>query len=122
MDFSQLKKYKPIIEKGIMLEYAPQMVQGALVEILDVIGLDVKKANEWVQKDICLWDELDPKYQQTLINLRIKLGDLNWFTGKWIVNAIRREKPALASVFIGWVKAGNWLERQASIIREKTIT
>ena len=121
-DISQLKKYKPLLERGIMLEYAPQMAQGALVEILDVIGLDIKTASEWVEKDFCLWDSLDPKYQHVLINLRTKLGDLDWLTGTWIINAIRKEKPALASLFLGWVKGGNWLEKQAGIIREKTIT
>jgi len=115
-----VKRYGRLLGKGFIADKAPEIAKGLIVEMLKAKGVNVKKATEWVQGNACLWDTLEPKYQNIIIRLRRNAGRLDWLTADWIIDAMKRDIPSVASLFIGWRKGKNWLARQAEIIKERT--
>ncbi len=108
-----------MLRRGVLAEMAPQIAKGALAEMLAGRKVDVEKVTLWVQNNSCLWDTLKPAEQDMLRRVRGDIGELDWLTADWIIDAIKDDSPAVASLFLGWKKANNWLERQARIIKEK---
>ncbi len=103
--------------KGIISQMAPQIAQGALVELLKAKKVDIKKATQWVESNNELWKELEPEHQERLKMLARKAGRVDFMNVDWAIDAMRKELPALASLFLGWRKANNWLGRQIEIMR-----
>lgn len=112
-----VKEYAGVLGKGFVAQMAPSVLQGALVTALK--DKTVKQATEWVEKNLTLWDMLDTKQQDGLRNLACRVGRLDWLTADWTIQAIRKDLPALASLYIGWRKAYNWLVRQVDIIHRE---
>jgi len=113
-----VKKFSGILSKGFILDMAPSIAAGYFIEILQRYKVDVKVASKWVQEDISLWSQLKTEEQQSLRELADRIGKIDWITAEWAINSIKEDLPALASLFLGWKKANNWLVRQAKIIRE----
>jgi len=118
---ANFKKYGGLFAKGIMAEMAPGVIGGALVELLRDRKVDVQKVTEWVEKNVSLWDALSEEHQGNLHDAIQKVGsieNIDWLTPDWVINSIRHDFPAVASLFVGWQKASNWLRRQTEIIKE----
>ena len=107
-----LKRYGEIFGRGITATFAPGILKGAVVDYFKEKRVDTKKATEWVQENKSLWDNLDPERQRRFKQLAGKLGSLGFLTAEWAIDALRDEFPAVASLFLGWPKANNWLARQ----------
>lgn len=116
---TSIKKYGRMLGKGIIIEMVPGIAKGVLVEILKKYGASVKGTTQWVQDDVSLWDIIGPKYQFQLQNLGDKIGNLNWLTSDWIIDTLRHDLPGIASLFLGWSEAREWLDRQIEIIKGK---
>lgn len=104
---------------GVMGEMAPGVLKGILIELLKDTTL--AEASEWVNSNYTLWDKTSPAYQEQIRRFALKLGDLSWLTADWAILTLRDKKPALASLFMGWKKGHNWLERQIVIIKEQLV-
>lgn len=114
-----IDRYGNILLRGLAVEFAPQIASGVLVELLTKGKVDVDTVVEWVQKDRSLWDELGIENQTKLKKALSRVGKLNWMTADWAVNAVRSDFPAICSLFLGWKKGENWLNRQIEIIKEE---
>lgn len=114
-----IKKYGGVVGKGFIAEMGPKVLKGTLLEVLKQKGTGVKSATEWVERDVCLWDTLEPGHQKVLISLGRKMRNISWLTAGWVIEAIKGDMPAVASLFLGWKKANNWLVRQVTIIKER---
>lgn len=115
----EVKKYGGYFAKGIVAEMAPQILKGSLVELMKIKRVDVKKASEWVQTNTRLWDVIEPNQRKALLKLGEHVKNLDWLTKEWVIGAFKEDLPALASLFLGWKKGGNWLGRQVEIIRKE---
>ncbi len=118
-DAEVITKYAGILGKGFVAEMAPKMAKGALVDLLKQKGIGVKEASKWVEEDVCLWDTLEPRHQNALIALKRQIGSVDWLTPDFIIDSLRKDCPAVASMFLGWRKSKNWLTRQIAIIKRK---
>lgn len=116
-----IKQLSGILRKGIVAEMAPQIAQGVLIELLKAKKVDVKKATQWVQDNTELWKDLEPHHKERLKQLAQKVGKVDWMNTNWAIDAMRNEMPAVASLFLGWKKANNWLGRQVEIIKERIV-
>jgi len=114
-----LKKYGDVLTRGIIGEMAPEMAKGVLVEMLKREKIGTQRAIDWVENNATLWDMLGSDYQNSLRGVLGKIGSIDWLTSEWVISAIRRDFPAVASLFIGWKKAGNWLEHQVEKIKKE---
>ena len=119
LDLSDLKKYAGLLSKGFIIEMAPEIAKGVLVEILKAKGVNVKGASSWVQNNTNLWEALEPDEQALLKDLAERAGNTDWFDTNWVIEAIKADFPAVASLFLGWKKGNNWLARQVEVIRKE---
>lgn len=110
-----ITKIGNILLDGVIGEMAPGLLKGILVERLK--DTTVAQASEWVNSNYTLWDKISPAYQEQAKRFAPKFGDLSWLTTDWVISALKNKKPALASLFLGWKKGYNWLERQVVIIK-----
>lgn len=123
--FSGLGKFAV---RGIINVSAPSIVKGFLVEILHQDGfykgrkrkIDVKLLTELVNENAGLWDLFPPQLCIKTKNVMAQVDNKDWFTAVWVIEAIKGDHPVLASLFLGWRKAFNWLERQIEEIKRET--
>lgn len=116
---SMLKQFSSFFGKGFVAEMGPEIAKGAIVELFRTKRLDLKEVTRYVENNISLWDNLDSEYQGQLKRLAQKLGNLDFITTEWAIDSLRSDFPALASLFLGWRKAHNWLERQLDELKRQ---
>jgi len=114
-----IEKYGTMLLSGLLGELSPDMIKGAMVELLG--STSVRETSEWVEKDFSLWERVPPNAQQRLKKFAHHFGNLDWLTAEWVIEALREDRPALASLFLGWKKARNWLARQIIIIKRELL-
>ena len=118
MKLEELKEYAGYLGKGLIAQFIPNIAKGIITEFLK--GANVTSATGWVQNNVVLWDRLKPEEQDALKGLAKKTNGLDWLDANWVIEAIKEDLPAVASLFLGWKKANNWLVRQVEIIKQKT--
>ena len=112
-----VKKALNFVQTGLLSEFAPGIIKGILIELFK--GVSIDEATDWVERNKSLWGNLSPEYQAQIRRLGKKIGSLDYIDADWGLDAFRKELPALASLFLGWRKGYNWLERQLTQIKEE---
>lgn len=113
------KNLLPLLGTTIGAAMLPGILKGLLIDLFAKQSLDSKKLVEWVNNDISLWNMMDPKWQGTVWGLKDKLGDTKWFTPQWLIDAVGKDYPGVASLFMGWDPASKWLARQVNEIKKE---
>ena len=111
-----IHRLSPFI-KGFGKQFAPDILKGFLINYLK--SMPVKVIIKHVEAKVNFWEQLPIQKQQQFRTLADNLDNLDFFTSEWFINAIREEVPATASLFIGWKKGSNWLDRQVRIIKKE---
>ena len=114
-----IKKAGGVLSKGFVATFAPRVLKGTLVEFFKQKNVDVDKITEWVLADKSLWDNLGTERQRQFKHLAGKIRDVSWLTDDWVIDSLRADFPAIASLFLGWKKSRNWLKRQIIIIQKE---
>lgn len=104
---------------GLVSQFAPGIAAGFLVELLKEHKVDVQVISLWIQENRSLWGEMGFEDQENMRALAAKVHDVSWMTADWAIEAVRRDLPAIASLFLGWPKARHWLDRQVAIIQRE---
>lgn len=112
-----LKKLAPLLGRGIVSNFSPDIIKGMLIELFRSKKVSVAEATKWVEGNISLWGSLKPEHQSQLIRMVQKVGDISWVNADWAIKSLKDDFPTLASLFLGWRKAHNWLERQLDEIK-----
>jgi len=113
-----IEKYGSILAKGGVAEIAPEISRGILVEVLQTKNMTVNLIVDWIQKDYCLWDCVELKHRVYFSRLAKKVGSLDWITAPWIISSIKKDFPAVASLFLSWDEAMVWLEKQVVVMKK----
>ncbi len=121
IEIPDLKKYAGMFSRGLIIKIAPEIAKGILVEMFRAKKVSVKSASEWVQNNTSLWKTFEPKEQEMMKNLGEKVGNIDWLDTAWVIEAIRGDFPGVASLFLSWRKASNWLKRQVEIIKKEVM-
>ena len=114
-----IKKLSNLLGKGLISQFAPSMLQGVIVALFRKEELDVSKTSSWVQNNTTLWDKIGQDRQEQLKRSLQKLSNIDFITTDWAIKALKDDFPAVASLFLGWQKAHNWLGRQLEIIKNQ---
>lgn len=112
-----VKPYAGILGKGLLLEMAPGIAGGVINELFHQWKMDVSRVTKDVQSNRSLWDDMTPDQREQLKNLGSRIGSLDFVTPDLIVNSIKKDFPAVASLFVGWPEAGEWLDRQVNDLK-----
>jgi len=105
--------------RGLIATQAPNLFKGVLNELLRRDDITVDKVVVMVEKNQALWDQLSPDIVHSLRRAAEHITDVPWLTPEWFIEAIKKDHPALASLFLGWRKARNWLFRQIEAIKKE---
>lgn len=108
-----------LLGRGVATPFAPAIMGGTLVSLFKRWKLDVEKTTVWVLENKSLWDHMGEERQQQMKKLVQKVGSLDWMNAEWAIKSLKAEFPAVASLFLGWPKAYNWLERQLEMIKKQ---
>ena len=103
--------------RGLAAQFAPSITKGLLIEYLGKIKIE--DVMVYIEKDVSLWSQT-PEYQAKIKKLtRMQGKNLSWLTSVWVIEAVRKDLPGLASMFLGWRKARNWLDKQVIELKQQ---
>lgn len=114
-------KLNPLVSStvhGAIIHMFPGVLKGLMREF--VIHIDFNDAVKWVEEKRNLWEELPDNYRMALKEYAPQLGDLSWLNAEWLVESCRERNSALASLFISWPEAQEWLEKEIENIKEQS--
>lgn len=115
----RIKDFGKLTLKGLMTTEAPSLLKGVLNELLRRDNITVDKVVTMVQKNQALWDQLPSDILHSLHRAAEHITDVDWITVEWFIETIKKDHPALASLFLSWRKGRNWLRRQIEVIKAK---
>ena len=107
--------------KGLVAVNAPTIFKGMINQIFHQYRVTVDKVVPLVQENKSLWGTLPSELEDTFLKGARQAGNMEWLTTEWLIDAIKKEHPALASLFLSWRKARNWLGRQIEEIKEQVV-
>ena len=116
---ADVKEWGGLFFRGLVIKIAPDIAKGMLIEIFKAKKTSGKGAIDWVQNNVNLWKSLEPDERATFKDLAQRIGSVDWLNADWVIDSIKGDFPAVASLFLGWRKANNWLKRQVEIIRKE---
>ena len=105
--------------RGLASLAAPQICKGLLIEYLGKVKIG--DLMSYVEKNTSLWGQVSLEHQKRAKKLVVSLdqGHTEWLTSEWAIEAVRKDLPRVASLFLGWKKARNWLDRQIVDVRNQ---
>lgn len=118
LDFDKLKQYADMLSRGAILEFAPGVVEGMFLEIFQEWQIDTAKVTRYVKGNLPLWDRMEPRHREMMRKLAQWGGKLEWITADWVIQAIKKDYPGVASLLLGWPEAHTWLEEQVAELKK----
>ena len=112
-----VKGFGELTLRGLVATNAPIIAKGILVSLLQQYHVSVDKVVTQVQENKSLWELFPAEHYDKLQRAMSQVGNVDWLTVEWTIDAIKKDHPALASLFLSWRKGRNWLERQLKEIR-----
>jgi len=109
--------------KGMVAANAPSIFKGMVNELLHQYHITPEVIIPMVETDQSLWSLVNEKHYEKIKKVAEQVKNIDWLTGDWFIEAIKKEHPALASLFLGWPrgKAKKWLDRQISETKKKLV-
>jgi hypothetical protein len=107
-----LKQYGSSLGTNLVRGAIPGIASGLITEMFHQWRVDTAMVTRLVQNNQSLWDGLKPETRAQLGDLAEKVGSLDFITPQFLILSIRRDFPAVASLFLNWPEAADWLERQ----------
>jgi len=115
----RLKHYTSVFGSGLLKQMAPEIAGGMLNELFHKWDVDVDKIVTDVQRDRSIWDDLQPDQRKHLMNLANRIGNLDFITPNMVIESIKKDFPAVASLFLSWDEAQEWLCRQIDHLKQE---
>jgi hypothetical protein len=102
---------------GLTSTFAPSIFKGMMTEY--IVLIDIRELTSYINKNVSLWDLIPKEHQEQILAYAPRVDDWSFLTVDWLIESFTEEHPALASLFLGWRKGRNWLERQIQEIKQK---
>ena len=114
----QLKHYSGTVGKSLMGEMVPGMAAGLITEQFHEWNINLADITNDIKNNRSLWAGLEEEQKRQLAFAAKRIGSLDFITVDWFIDAIKKDFPAVASLFLNWDMAGKWLERQINELKE----
>jgi hypothetical protein len=115
-----LKQYAGIFGKGLLLQIAPGVAEGFINKLFHEWKVDAAKVKQDVLNNKSLLDEMKPEQLEQLKSLKQRVGSLDFITPDLVINSIKDDFPGVASLFVNWPEAKEWLARQIEDLKKQT--
>ncbi|GEM_PF-1222954 len=115
----KIKQHVGSFASGMMRQLAPEIAGSVVNELFKQWQVDVTRIVADVQNDRSLWEDLSPEQRQQVVEMAGKVGNLDIITTQTVVHGIKDDFPAVASLFVSWPEAHEWLERQIADLKRQ---
>ena len=102
---------------GLGQQFAPDIIKGFLIKYLS--DIPVKTICTYVEKKESLLSMVPPGNLDEIKAMAARVKDWSFLTSDWLIEAVREDIPATASLFLNWKKGRNWLDKQVEIIKQE---
>lgn len=109
----KLKGFGSILGKGMV----PGIAGGFINELFHQWHVDVAMITQYVQNNQSLWDGLTPDMRNQLGVVAEKVGNLDFITPEFLITSIKKDFSGVASLFLKWPEAAEWLDRQINDLK-----
>lgn len=106
------------IFNGLIADNAPKMMKGMLNTWLKENKITIEILSDYIMRDESLWHLVPQEKYLMIRNMKSQLGNLNWLTSDWLIQAVRDEHPVIASLFLGWEDALIWLDKNLDEVKK----
>lgn len=118
-----LEGYLAVMARGGLVSAMPGIVKGMLNVALTDQRVDTAKVTAWVKADDRLLSHVKTVDTDRIRSIIARLGmtkiDDSWLTADWVLEAIRKQHPAVYSLLMGWPAGYAWCGRQVIDIKLK---
>jgi hypothetical protein len=108
--------------KGLLAEALPDFAGGVIVELFHQWKITDAKIREDVKCNRSLWPDIGLDDQNRLALIQRQVGNLDFITPELIIDSIKEDFPVVASLFINWPEANEWLTRQIEELKREVST
>lgn len=113
LDLDALRKHVGAAGMGLMKGLAPSIAGGFINELFHhPWEVNVAKITQDVQSNRSLWDGMEPDQRRQIRDLAERIGTLDFITPEFLIDSIKKDFPGVASLFLKWPEAAEWLARQ----------
>lgn len=116
---ANIKRYAEMAGSGLIKEFLPSIAKGLILEMFAARRITVKEVFTLVQQDKDLWGFVGAADRTSVRTYAGKFGRMNWMTADWLIDALRDEQPAIASIFLSDDQAKAWLEKQVANLKRE---
>jgi hypothetical protein len=113
----KLKGYSSLLGTGLLKGMAPQVASGFINGMFHQRHVNVTVIQKYVQDGRSLWGELGVDQREEIGALLQKVENLDFITPEFFINSIKKDFSGVASLFLNWPEAAEWLERQISELK-----
>jgi hypothetical protein len=117
-----LKQYGGLLSRGLMIQLAPGIAEGLINELFHQWNVDRAKAIQDIQNNRSLWATMKPEERKQLRALAKTIGNLDFITPDLVISSIKKDFHSVASLFLNWPEAGDWLTRQIEELKREANT
>ncbi len=105
-----------------MANNIPAIAKGMINEFFKINNITPETIIPMVENNESLWQKLRPEDVVKLSKVLGQIGNLDWLTEKWLLDALVEKHNAVVSLFdprarVKWRKGQNWLKRQVEEIK-----
>jgi len=122
LNIGNFKDVAGIFGKGLLLEMAPKIAGGFINDLFHEWKVDVLKIANHVMTDRYLWEKVTDEQWSQLKTASDRVGGLDFLTVDLVIDGIKKDFPAVASLFLNWPRAADWLGRQLDLLRQELST
>jgi predicted oxidoreductase (fatty acid repression mutant protein) len=112
----KIKGYLPTLGKGLLLQVAPNVARGLIREYFKQWNVTVEKVVDDVRNNRSILDNMTTEQRNQLKGL----GSINldFFDAQFVIDSLKEDSPAVASLFASWTDANQWLVRQVNALKQ----
>lgn len=115
----QIKQVGALIGEGLVKEMAPQIASGFINQLFHRWNVNVGKIIQDVQNNRSLWQGVTSDLQRQVGDMVRKVGNVDFITSDFIITSIKKDFPGVASLFLNWPEAAEWLDRQVNDLKAR---
>jgi len=112
LNLDVLKQYASMFGTGLMKQMTPGVASGFINKMVSQWHLSVAIVTKYVETNRSLWYGLTPYQRRQIGDLAKRVGNLDFITPEFFINSIKKDSPNIASLFLHWPEAAEWLASQ----------
>jgi len=122
LNLAKIKEMAGIFGKGMLLHMAPSLTGGVINDYFHEWKVDEVGIAAAVKNNRCLWEKLTDDQWEHLSQAAETIGGLDFLTPELVIDSIKKDFPGVASQFVNWPAAGEWLGHQLDLMRQELST